>query len=94
VLASPETQAHIGSTIERAKSAVAEVPNAIADNLHERAVTQYQQALNPTKERTKYLAQKVAPEMLDRGIVASSPKSLAERAGMKPNGDGTTGSDV
>jgi hypothetical protein len=58
--------------------------NAVLDRLPEKmrgkAIETYQKTLNPTKERTKYLAEKRTPEMLNRKIRFDSPKALAEGA--------------
>lgn len=52
----------------------------VAEALKKSATEQYQQALNPTKERTKFIAQKRTPEMLDRGITTSSAGDLRDTA--------------
>lgn len=57
------------------------VATKVADKLATSAETQYQKALNPTKERTKFIAQKRTGEMLDRGITAKSPSEMAQTAG-------------
>lgn len=52
----------------------------IAETLKSSALTQYGRVLNPTKEKTKAMAQKVIPEMIERGVKASSLQSLLGKA--------------
>ena len=59
------------------------VAPSIAERLRASSVEQYQKALNPTKERTKFLAQKRVPEMIERRITAESPRALRDLAGEK-----------
>lgn len=59
---------------------IAAVAPTVAERLKKSATEQYQQALNPTKERTKFMAQKRTPEMLDRGITADSAGALRDTA--------------
>lgn len=54
-----------------------------SDALKANAEKQYSQALNPTKERTKFLSQKRTPEMIRRGITFNDAGELAETAGEK-----------
>jgi hypothetical protein len=66
--------------LEFAAEKSAPLREAAANKLQESAVKQYGQALNPTKERTKFIAQKVTPELVERGVTAPSIGKLKERA--------------
>ena len=53
---------------------------ALAPQLKNAALTQYSRVLNPTKEKTKAIAQKIVPEMIRRGEWAASMPRLLNRA--------------
>jgi hypothetical protein len=65
--------------LEFAAEKSAPLREAVANKLEESAVKQYGQALNPTKERTKFIAKKVTPELIERGVTAPSIGKLKER---------------
>jgi hypothetical protein len=51
----------------------------LAPMLEKSAVTQYKKALAPTKQANKYLAQKITPELLQRGV-SGSLEGIKEQA--------------
>lgn len=72
---------------------IAEGLTRVSSKLRSGAIDNYMRALAPTKEKTKTLAKKVAPEMIDRGIKFKTGEELAERASMEVEQAGKALSD-
>lgn len=52
----------------------------IAASLKQGALRQYGRVLNPTKEKTKAMADKIIPQMVERGIVATTLPGMLEKS--------------
>jgi hypothetical protein len=72
----PRVAAGLGAAIP----VVGAATRAIAPALREQATKQVVQALGPTKERFKSMAEKLAPQMLQRGLRGSREKLVARAA--------------
>lgn len=77
-MSAPSTTLKAAGTIGRAAKSMAAPLEA---PLRESALKSYGRALKPTKERNKFLTEeKVAPGLIDRGVVSLSRKSLKGKA--------------
>lgn len=80
-------QGAIQGGIEAASAGMGE----LAPILRNAAIGQYTRALNPTKEANKVIADRIAPEMIDRGVTGSlsgiAQRGAAEANAVKPELD-------
>jgi hypothetical protein len=76
----PTAAVAIGAATPMLGAAVDAAATAASPALRSAAESQVMQALGPTKERFKAMAERIVPEMLKRGI-RGSREQLAERAG-------------
>lgn len=68
--------------------------DALATKLRNSAVEQYRQVLNPTTRQNKNITDRIVPELLDRGVIASSPDRLVKRAQSNLQAAGQRISDI
>lgn len=78
----PTTAAVLGGAIPVVGAATSRVTQAIPASLKEQAAKKVVQALGPTKERFKAMAEKLAPNILQRGL-SGSRETLQEQAASK-----------
>lgn len=71
-----EAKAGAAAAVDKTGQAVSAVGDAASGALKDSAANDFMKIMNPTTKPTKFVAQKVAPELADRGVVAATQAKL------------------